>query len=121
MRRSLGRSTAPPRNSRTFTTASSTRRGVLTPPDYRITCIYVDKRHRRGGLAALALHGALELIAQAGGGRVDGYPQDTPGRKVNPSFLYNATRHTYEEAGFVYDRAKGKNHCVMTKTVERGS
>ena len=24
----------------------------------------------------------------------------------------------YEEAGFVYDRAKGKNHCVMTMTVE---
>ena len=46
-----------------------------------------------------------------------GYPQDMPGKKVNPSFFYNGTRHTYEEAGFVYDRAKGKNHCVMPKTV----
>jgi GNAT superfamily N-acetyltransferase len=92
--------------------------GVVTPPDYRITCIYVDKRHRRAGLAAVALRGALDLIARAGGGRVEGYPQDTPGKKVNPSFLYNVTRHTYEEAGFVYDRAKGKNHCVMTRTVE---
>jgi GNAT superfamily N-acetyltransferase len=92
--------------------------GVVTPPDYRITCIYVDKRHRRAGLAAVALRGALDLIAGAGGGTVEGYPQDTPGKKVNPSFLYNATRHTYEEAGFVYDRVKGKNHCVMTLTVE---
>jgi hypothetical protein len=25
--------------------------GVVTPPGYRITCIYVDKRHRRSGLA----------------------------------------------------------------------
>ena len=94
---------------------------MTDPPAYRITCIYVDKRHRRAGLAALALHGALELIARAGGGRVEGYPQDTPGRKVNPSFLYNGTRHMYEEAGFVYDRAKGKNHCVMTTTLEAGS
>jgi GNAT superfamily N-acetyltransferase len=92
--------------------------GAVTPPDYRITCIYVDKRHRRSGLAAVALRGALELIAREGGGRVEGYPQDTPGKKVNPSFLYNGTRHMYEEAGFVYDRAKGKNHCVMTMTVE---
>jgi GNAT superfamily N-acetyltransferase len=92
--------------------------GVVTPPDYRITCIYVDKRHRRAGLAAVALRGALDLIAGAGGGRVEGYPQDTPGKKVNPSFLYNTTRHTYEEAGFAYDRPKGKNHCVMTMTVE---
>jgi GNAT superfamily N-acetyltransferase len=92
--------------------------GVVTPPDYRITCIYVDKRHRRAGLAAAALRGAVDLIAGAGGGLVEGYPQDTPGRKMNPSFLYNTTRHTYEEAGFTYDRAKGKNHCVMTRSVE---
>jgi GNAT superfamily N-acetyltransferase len=95
--------------------------GVVISPDYRITCIYVDKRHRRAGLAALALRGALDLIARAGGGLVEGYPQDTPGRKVNPSFLYNATRHTYEEAGFTYDRPKGKNHCVMAMTVEKAS
>jgi GNAT superfamily N-acetyltransferase len=95
--------------------------GVVTPPDYRITCIYVDKRHRRGGLAAVALRGALDLIARAGGGLVEGYPQDTPGKKMNPSFLYNGTRHLYEEAGFTYDRPKGKNHCVMTRTVEAAS
>ncbi len=94
---------------------------TVTPPDYRITCIYVDKRHRRGGLAALALRGALDLIARAGGGLVEGYPQDTPGRKMNPSFLYNGTRHMYEEAGFTYVRPKGKNHCVMTMTVEAAS
>ena len=66
------------------------------------------------------MRGALDLIARAGGGRVEGYPQDTPGKKVNPSFLYNGTRHMYEEAGFVSaeDHAKGKNHCVMTMTVE---
>ena len=92
--------------------------GVVTPPDYRITCINVDKRHRRVGLAAAALHGALDQIARAGGGLVEGYPQDTPGKKINPSFLYNGTRHMYEEAGFTYDRPKGKNHCVMTRTVE---
>jgi len=91
---------------------------TVEQPDYRVTCIYVDKRHRKGGLAAIALRGALDLIAHQGGGRVEGYPQDTPGRKMNPSFLYNGTRHMYEEAGFVYVRPKGKNHCVMTKDVE---
>ena len=37
-------------------------------PDYRITCIFVDKRFRRNGLVTVALQGALDLIAQAGGG-----------------------------------------------------
>ena len=92
--------------------------GVVTPPDYRVTCIYVDKRHRRSGLAAVALRGAVDLIARAGGGLVEGYPQDTPGKKINASFLYNGTRHMYEEAGFTYERPKGKNHCVMSRTVQ---
>ena len=35
-------------------------------PDYRITCIFVDKRYRRRGLSAVALHGALDLMAAAG-------------------------------------------------------
>lgn len=95
--------------------------GGVRPPDHRITCIYVDKRHRRAGLAAVALRGALDLITRAGGGLVEGYPQDTPGKRINPSFLYNGTRHMYEEAGFAYDRAKGKNHCVMTMAVEAAS
>ena len=41
-------------------------------PDYRITCLFVDKRYRRQGLSAVALQGALDLIAAAGGGVVEG-------------------------------------------------
>jgi hypothetical protein len=33
------------------------------------------------------------------------------------SFLYNTTRSLYEQTGFNYDRPKGKNHCVMRRTV----
>ena len=68
-------------------------------------------------MAAVALRGALELIAQAGGGVVEAYPQETDGQKVSASFLYSATRSLFEQAGFSYDRHKGKNHCVMSKTV----
>ncbi|MEO7754177.1 MAG: GNAT family N-acetyltransferase, partial [Terracoccus sp.] len=49
-------------------------------PDYRVTCIFVDKRYRRRGLAEVALRGALDLIARAGGGIVEGYPH-VPGEK----------------------------------------
>jgi hypothetical protein len=86
-------------------------------PDYRITCFFVDKRYRRSGVAAVALRGALDLIARAGGGVVEAYPQDTGGKKISASFLYSVTRSAFEEAGFHYERAKGKNHCVMSRTV----
>jgi GNAT superfamily N-acetyltransferase len=86
-----------------------------TPPDYRITCIFVDKKHRRRGITAAALDGAVDLIAQAGGGVVEGYPHDTDGKKV--SVLYNSTRLLYERAGFSYVRPKGLRNCVMRRVV----
>ncbi|HEY0936895.1 MAG TPA: hypothetical protein VGD91_24565 [Trebonia sp.] len=88
-----------------------------TPPDYRITCFFVDKKYRRQGVAAVALRGALDLIAQAGGGVVETYPQDTPGKKTSGSLLHNGTRGLFEKAGFRYLRPKGKNHCVLRLTV----
>lgn len=86
-------------------------------PDYRLTCFFIDTRYRRQGVSAVALRGALDLIAQAGGGVVEAYPQDTGGKQITASFLYNGTRSFFERAGFTYLRPKGKNHCVMTTTV----
>lgn len=92
--------------------------GLVRPPDYRITCFFVDRDYRRAGVAAEALRGALHLIAEAGGGVVEAYPQDTQGQRISASFLYNGTRSLFEQAGFVYERSKGKNHCVMRTTVK---
>jgi GNAT superfamily N-acetyltransferase len=91
--------------------------GLVSSPDYRLTCFFVDRNRRREGIAAVALDGALDLIAMAGGGVVEAYPQDTAGKKVSSSFLYSATRSMFEKAGFDYERPKGKNHCVMRKVV----
>ena len=91
-------------------------------PDYRITCLFVDRRYRRKGLTAMAVRGALALIAQQGGGLVEAYPHDLAdkkkaGKKVSSSFLYNATRTMYEREGFTYLRPKGLGNCVMSKQV----
>ncbi len=95
--------------------------GVTRRPDYRITCLFVDRRYRRKGMAAVAVRGALALIAAAGGGLVESYPHDVPvGKKTSASFLYNATRTMYERLGFAYQRPKGKGNCVMTKVVAAG-
>ena len=92
--------------------------GLVEAPDYRLTCFFVDRDYRRDGVSAVALKGALDLIAIAGGGVVEGYPQDTQGSKVSASFLYNGTRSLFEQAGFEYERPKGKNHCVMRTRIK---
>jgi hypothetical protein len=86
-------------------------------PDWRITCFFTDKDHRKKGLSAVALKGALELIKNLGGGIAESYPQDTPGKNISSSFLYNGTKQIFEQAGFNYEGKKGKNHCVMRTLV----
>ncbi len=88
------------------------------PPDHRITCFFVDRRYRRQGVSELAMRGALDLIAQAGGGVVESYPQDTAtAMKVSSSFLHNGTRTMFERARFTYVRPKGMGHCVVRLAV----
>jgi hypothetical protein len=84
-------------------------------PDYRITCLFIDKRYRRRGLSAVALRGAVELIAQAGGGIVEGYPHDPQGKRV--AVLYDGTRSLFEAEGFELVRTKGQRNTVMRRTV----
>jgi hypothetical protein len=57
----------------------------------------------------------VNLIAQAGGGTVEGYPHDNEGEKK--SVLYNGTRALFERAGFEFIRSKGAGNCVMRRTV----
>ena len=93
-------------------------KGLERAPDFRITCLFVDRRYRRKGMAVIAVQGALSLIAAAGGGLVESYPHDLPpDKKTSASFLYNATRTMYEQLGFTYQRPKGKGNCVMTKEI----
>ena len=80
-----------------------------------MTCIFVDRRHRRKHLSAVALQGVLDLIAAAGGGTVKGYPHDKAGTRE--AVLYNGTRTLFEAAGFDYVRAKGPFNCVMRRAV----
>jgi hypothetical protein len=89
----------------------------MTLPDWRITCIFVDRDYRKNDLSFFALNGALELIRDLGGGVIESYPQDTQGKKVSNSFLYNGTKQIFEKAGFHYEDKKGKNHCIMRKRI----
>jgi GNAT superfamily N-acetyltransferase len=93
-------------------------KSLVKLPDYRLTCIFVDKTYRHKGVALAALQGALDLIAKAGGGVVESYPHDIPeGKKMSNAFVYNLTRTVYEKAGFTYQRPKGKGNCVMIATI----
>jgi GNAT superfamily N-acetyltransferase len=88
-----------------------------TLPDWRITCFFSHKGSRGKGVASAALKGAIEQIKKLGGGRIEGYPEDTDGRKASPAFLFNGALSTFERHGFKRSRLIGKHKWVVNRIV----
>lgn len=86
-------------------------------PDWRIACVFVDRRHRGQGVAHAAVDGAVGLIAEAGGGRVEAIAEVTAGREAQARFLFSATVEVFEQHGFRRGRQVGKHAFVLDRTV----
>jgi ribosomal protein S18 acetylase RimI-like enzyme len=87
------------------------------PPDWRITCIYVDKRHRGRGIARAALEGAIDQIAERGGGLTEAISEVTAGRSAQGRFLFSATVELFEDYDFTRVRQVGKHAWIMTRQI----
>ena len=87
-------------------------------PDWRITCFYVDTKHRGQGIARAALEGALDQIAHCGGGLVEAIPEVTAGRQASGRFLFSATVELFAQNGFTRIRQVGKHAWIVNRTIE---
>ncbi len=87
-------------------------------PDWRITCIFVDRKHRGQGLSRTALEGALDQIAQAGGGLVEAISEVTAGRDAQGRFLFSASVELFEQYGFTRGRQIGKHAWIVSKLLD---
>lgn len=93
---------------------------VTALPDWRITCFFVDRKHRGRGVSSVALSAALGEIARLGGGTVEAYPEDFNGREVSKSlpYMYNGLTSMFERWGFERVCRLGKHHWIVRKVVE---
>jgi GNAT superfamily N-acetyltransferase len=87
-------------------------------PDWRITCIFVDRKHRGQGIARAALEGALDQIARSGGGLVEAISEVTAGRQAQGRFLFSATAELFEDYGFTRGRQVGKHAWILGRMVD---
>ena len=87
-------------------------------PDWRITCIYVDPRHRGQGVARLALEGALDEIARQGGGLVEAISEVTDGRIAHGRFLFSGTVELFDQYDFDRVRQVGKHAWIVHRVVQ---
>jgi ribosomal protein S18 acetylase RimI-like enzyme len=92
-------------------------RGLRELPQWRITCFFIDRERRGEGIASLALREALRYIGQAGGGTVEGYPENYTGERTSNSFLCSGTLGMFEKAGFKKSRKIAMRRWVVVRKV----
>ena len=73
-----------------------------------------ERRVREG---RAALEGALDQIAEAGGGLVEAISEVTVGREAAGRFLFSATVELFEEYGFSRVRQVGKHAWIVSRQV----
>ncbi len=86
-------------------------------PDWRITCFFIDRGRRGEGIASLALREAIRYIGRAGGGTVEGYPEDYTDERTSNSFLCSGTLGMFEKAGFQKARKIAMRRWVVVRRV----
>lgn len=86
-------------------------------PRWRVACVYVDPRHRGQGLARLAVEGALDQVAAAGGGLVEAIAEVTADRVAHGRFLFSGTVELFESLGFARGRQLGKHAYLVSRVV----
>ena len=77
---------------------------VLKPIDdqevWSVTCLFVEKKHRRKGVAVALLNAAVEHAQAHGAKIVEGYPIETK-NEAPPVFIFTGTSSAFTQAGFV--------------------
>ncbi|HRQ22124.1 MAG TPA: GNAT family N-acetyltransferase [Anaerolineales bacterium] len=76
---------------------------ILKPVDdqevWSITCLFVEKKHRRRGLAVELIKAAVWHAGKNGGRIVEGYPVETK-KDEAPPFIFTGTDSAFRQAGF---------------------
>ena len=76
---------------------------VLAPIDnkevWSLTCLFVEKKHRRKGIAVALIQAAAQYAASRGARIVEGYPIDSKG-EASPVFIFTGTASAFKQAGF---------------------
>nr|WP_254455712.1 GNAT family N-acetyltransferase [Paeniglutamicibacter quisquiliarum] len=98
--------------------ASKLIRPVDEVPVWSIICVVVRSGHRRQGVTAHLLEGAVEYAASRGAPAIEAHPVDPDGR-MDTTMAFVGTRAMFEQAGF---RVIGTTDAVasrMTRLIMR--
>lgn len=96
------------------------RSRVLQPVDdqpvWSISCLFVNKLHRRQGISSQLLRAAVDLAAKHGAHVVEGYPVEPSMEKMPDPFLWHGIPSAFIAAGFKEVLRRSQSRPIMRKS-----
>ncbi len=100
---------------------SLSRSRILAPVDDRpvwsISCLFIDRRYRRRGIATALLGRAVELAAGHGARIVEGYPVEPEQERAPDAFLWTGIASSFERAGFREVARRSAKRPIMRREI----
>lgn len=88
---------------------------------WSITCFFVSRRHRRGGLTLQMLEASLDFARRRGAAFVEGYPVEPKKGKTADVFAFTGLASSFRKAGFKEVRRRSETRPIMRLTLRSGS
>jgi GNAT superfamily N-acetyltransferase len=87
---------------------------------WSVTCLFVHRTARRGGVTGELLAAAVDFAERRGARAVEGYPVDTNGTKQNSGSLYHGTLTGFLAAGFAEVARRGQHQVLVRRVLRSG-
>jgi GNAT superfamily N-acetyltransferase len=69
-------------------------------PVWSVSCLFIDRKHRRQGISVKLLQGAVSFARKHKAQILEGYPTDSPNRTSPDAFVWTGLASAYRRAGF---------------------
>lgn len=96
---------------------------VLKPVDeqevWSITCLFVEKKHRRKGVAIQLIRAAVEHAKKNGVKIIEGYPVEAK-KDEPPPFVFTGTASAFQQAGFLEVARRSPARPIFRFYVKKG-
>jgi GNAT superfamily N-acetyltransferase len=97
---------------------SRTLRPIDSEPVWSVSCLFVDRNHRRQGVSVALLEEAVAFVRRLGGRVVEGYPVEPVKETVPAVFAWTGLASAFLAAGFVEVARGSETRPIMRFVIE---
>lgn len=98
------------------------RSRILRPidetPVWSISCLFVEKSHRRMGISVQLLRAAIRYVREQGGKVVEGYPHEPVKDTAPAAFVWTGLASAFLQAGFVEAARRSPTRPIMRRVLK---